>query len=255
MSTKFGLSFIDTDISDYVADPTVAVHTYDDFKLRMISMYIPMPEPKVQTVDLPFSNGSVDLTEAAGTTPYSDRKGLSFEFAYFGDLMDWPLMTHKIANFLHGKKILMIPDNDPSYYYVVRLDLDSQKSSKIACKVVLSGSAEPFKYTLIATNEPWLWDPFRFPDGQIISTSDIVVNGTTNVTIPAGGVLTSPSFIVTQAGAGLGVVYNTKPPRTLYMSATGTYRFPQIKAGGDTATTITLVGQGRVSIAYRSKYL
>ena len=254
MST-FGLSFIDTDISNYVADPTIAVHTYQDFKLRMLTMYIPMPDPKVQTVDLPFSNGSVDLTEAAGITPYADRKGLSFEFVYFGDLMDWPLMTHRLANFLHGKKILMIADNDPSYYYVVRLDLDSQKSSKIACKVVLSGSAEPFKYTLVATHEPWLWDPFRFPDGQIISTADIVVNGTTTATIPAGGVLTSPSFIVTQSIAGLGVVYNTNPPRTLYMPQTGTYRFPQIKAGGDTATVITLVGQGRVSIAYRSKYL
>ena len=37
MST-FGLSFIDTDISNYVADPTIAVHTYQDFKLRMLTM-------------------------------------------------------------------------------------------------------------------------------------------------------------------------------------------------------------------------
>ena len=75
MST-FGLSFIDTDISNYVADPTIAVHTYQDFNLKMLTMFIPMPEPKVQTVDLPFSNGSVDLTEAAGITPYADRKCL-----------------------------------------------------------------------------------------------------------------------------------------------------------------------------------
>lgn len=221
----------------------------------MISFYIPEPEPKIQTVDLPFSNGSVDLTEATGLTPYKDRVGINFEFKYFGDMINWSLMIHNLANFMHGKKLLMISDNEPGYYYVVRLEIDSKKTNKKMNTIVLSGSAEPFKYSIVASHEPWLWDPFSFVSGHIVNTSDIVVDGTTTVEFEAGGMVTSPTFIVTQAGAGLAVVYNTNPPRNLPMSYTGTYRFPQIKVGGENASTITLVGQGMVSIAYRSKFL
>jgi len=254
-AAKFGLKFIDVDIHEYLVDPTIGKHTYTDFDLRMVSMYIPMPEPKTQLVDLPFASGSVDLTEAAGITPYADRSGLSFEFVYFGDLTHWPIMTHNLANYLHGKKLIMIPDNDIEHYYVVRLQLDSQKSNKIACKVVLTGTADPYKYSLLDTHDPWLWDPFSFVDGEITSTADIVVDGTATATITAGGLVSSMEFIVTEAGPGLGVVYNTNPPRTLYMPATGVYVFPQIRAGGPDDTVITLVGQGKVSIAYRKKYL
>lgn len=253
--SSFGLSLIDATIEDYLLDRSIAKHTYRDFDLKMLSMYVPMPETKKQTVNLPFASGSVDLTEAGGVTPYADRDGLQFEFVYFGDLMHWPIMTHNLANFLHGKKLLMILDNDLQYYYVVRLELDSQKSSKHANKVVLKGSAEPFKYSLVGTSDPWLWDPFSFVDGHIISTADITVDGTTNVTIDAGGQPNSPYFIVSQAGAGLGVVYNTNPPRTLPMTQTGTYRFPQIKAGGPNITTVSMVGHGVVSVSYRKRFL
>lgn len=253
--TRFGLTLIDVSINEYLADFSLAKHTYDDFSLRMVSMYIPMPEPKTQLVNLPFASGSVDLTEAAGVTPYADRTGLNFEFVYFGDLMHWPVITHDLANYLHGKKIRVIVDNDLEHYYECRLELDSQKSSKHACKIVLTGTSEPFKYSLLGTDNPWLWDPFSFVDGEIVSTADIVVNGNTDVTISAGGVPTSVPLIVTQAGPGLGIIYNTNPPKTLYMPSTGTYVFPQIKVGGHDATVLNFVGSGRVTISYRKKYL
>ncbi len=254
-ASHFGLSLIDAAIHDYLLGNTIAKHTYTDFGLRMLSMHIPMPKTKVNTVDLPFASGSVDLTEAGGVIPYCDRDGLSFEFIFMGDLMHWPVVTHDLAQFIHGKKLLMIPDNDLEHYYVVRLELDSQKSNKHSNKVVLSGTAEPFKYGLLDTHDPWLWDPFSFVDGEIISTADITVSGTTVVTLPPGGIKNSPSFIVSQAGAGLGVIYPTNPPKTLYMPTSGTYRFPQIKAGGESTASITFVGMGVVSIAYRKRFL
>ena len=251
----FGLTLIDRDIHDYLVDPTIGKHTYTNFGLRMVSMYIPMPKTKTQFVDLPFASGSLDMTEAGGVIPYADREGLNFEFVYFGDLMHWPTMIHDLGNYLHGKKLYMIPDNDLEHYYVVRLELDSEKTYKHTNKVVLSGTAEPYKYILNDSTTPWMWDPFSFVDGEITAISEVVVNGTTTATIAAGGLPNCPSFIVTQAGAGLGVVYNTNPPRTLYMQRTGTYRFPQIKAGGPTATTLTFVGSGRITISYRKKFL
>ena len=230
-------------------------HTYNDYGLVCTKYYIPEPEVKLQRVDLPFASGSVDLTDATGETPYNDREGIEFEFvvqdhSYSG----WDTAIQTIAMDIHGQKLKLISDNDLAYYYNVRLNVDYDKSFKEFGIITLKGTAEPFKYSLLASHDPWLWSPFNFVNGVITSTADIVVNGTTTVTIPAGGVKTSPSFVVTQTN-GLGVIYPTNPPRTLSMPTTGTYRFPQIKAGGKTATTITLVGNGRVSVAYRGRYL
>lgn len=230
-------------------------HTYNDYGLVCTKYYIPEPDVKLQRVDLPFASGSIDLTDATGETPYNDREGIEFEFvvqdhSYAG----WDTAIQTIAMDIHGQKLQMISDNDLAYYYNVRLKVDYDKSYKEFGIITLSGTAEPFKYSVIASHEPWLWNPFNFRNGVIISTADIVVAGTTTVTIPAGGVKTSPSFIVTQSN-GLGVVYDTNPPRTLEMPNTGTYRFPQIKCGGNTATVLTLTGYGRVSIAYRSRFL
>jgi hypothetical protein len=230
-------------------------HTYTDYGLVCTKYHIPEPEVKLQRVDLPFASGSVDLTDATGDTPYNDREGIEFEFvvqdhSYSG----WDTAIQTIAMDIHGQKLQLISDNDLAYYYNVRLNVDYDKSYKEFGIITLKGTSEPFKYSILASHDPWLWDPFNFVNGVIISTADIVVSGTTTVTIPAGGVRTSPSFIVTQTN-GLGVVYNTNPPRTLQMPTTGTYRFPQIKAGGKTATTITLTGNGRVSVAYRGRFL
>lgn len=53
-------------------------HTFNDYGLYMESYYIPEPTTKLELVDLPFSSGSIDLTEATGTIPYNDRTGLEF---------------------------------------------------------------------------------------------------------------------------------------------------------------------------------
>lgn len=260
----YGLAFVDMehDFIDDVEDTESSTetsyvkHTYDDFGLLMTSLYIPEPEVKRQVIDIPFGSGSIDLTEAAGTIPYADREGLSFEFfVKNNDPQSWATAMTNLAMTLHGKKMKMRSDYELDYYFVVRLHIDNQKSDKTHAKIVVTGIAEPFKYSIIASNDPWRWDPFNFETGQIVDTSDIVVDGETTVTIPASGIMTTPTIIVTQAGTGLGIVYNTNPPRVLPMSATGTYRFPQIKAGGDSTTTLTFVGQGRVSVAYRSRFL
>lgn len=226
-------------------------HTYDDYDLVMTSLYIPEPEPKVQRIDLPFASGTVDLTDATGETPYNDREGLQFEFGLVdGNAENWATAIQNISMFVHGKAIKVIPDHDKSYYYLARLSVDTQKSNKTISSIVLKGTADPFKYDVIASNEPWKWSPFRFPDGIIQNTNDIRVDGDTTFHINAGGVLTSPAFIVSKT-EGLGIRYGNK---ILSMPKTGRYQFPQIKVGTN-SETITFTGNGIVSIEYRGRYL
>ena len=70
---------------------------------------------------------------------------------------------------VHGKKVKMILDDEPEHYYRVRLELDGEKTNPVYGQIVLSGTAEPFKYDLQSSGEPWKWDTFNFRTGVIRS--------------------------------------------------------------------------------------
>ena len=223
----------------------------------MTKLYIPYPEPKVHKIDIPHSSGSVDVTEATGNVNYSDREGLELEFkVYCKSYAQWKTLLQSIAAHIHGKKLKMICDDDLDHYYMVRLELDSSRSNNVMSTVVLTGTAEPFKYSLLASNEPWLWDNFNFITGEIHFVDDVIVNGTAKVTVDGGGVPTSPTFYVYES-QNLKVIFNdTEFELKKYNPAKAyeVYRFPQIKVA-DEDVEFTFTGKGKVSIEYRGRFL
>lgn len=219
-------------------------------------MYIPFPKPKIHKIDIPHASGIVDITEATGNVNYSDREGLQLEFiAYCKTYAEWKILLQNIAAYLHGKKLKMICDDDLDHYYMVRLELDSSRTNNIYSKIVLKGSADPFKYAMQASNEPWLWDTFNFRTGEIHYIDDIIVDGTAKVTVNGGGVPTSPTFYVYNS-INLAVIYDdvTYPLPKNSVKAYEVYRFPQIKVA-DEEVEFTFTGKGKVSIEYRGRYL
>lgn len=222
----------------------------------MTKLYIPYPAPKVHKIDIPHSSGSVDVTSATGNVNYSDREGLELEFkAYCKSYAEWKILLQRIAAHLHGQKLKMICDDDKDHYYMVRLELDSTRSNNVNSTITLTGTAEPFKYSLLASNEPWLWDPFNFVTGEIFLIDDVIVNGTANVLVKGGSVPTSPTFYVYES-SNLAVVFDDKsyPLPKNSVKAYEVYRFPQIKVGEDDVE-FTFTGKGRVSVEYRGRYL
>lgn len=220
----------------------------------MTKYYIPMPTTKVEKVDVPFSSGSIDISEITGEPQYNDRTGLSFEFLYYdGDYSRWVAMIQRLALHLHGKKLKMIPDNDKSYYYMVRLEIDPQKTKQISSKVVLTGTAEPFKYEMVASNQPWEWDTLDFVNGVIQEDmSNVTVTGSKTVTIRAGGVPTCPEFYVSSITGSLKVTINNVDYK--FNKGIGLYRFPALKIG-DEDTSLVFTGTGNISISYRGRHL
>ncbi|MBQ0141762.1 MAG: hypothetical protein KBT06_03005, partial [Prevotellaceae bacterium] len=228
-------------------------HTARDYNLFLYSYYMPEPEPKVERVDLPFSSGSIDLTEATGIVPYKDREGLEFKFILKdGNAENFANIVQSLSMFLHGKYLKMIVDHDTSYYYMVRLNVDPKKTNARNSEIVLTGVADPFKYNLLASNEPWEWNPFSFVSGVIQDTSDITVNGEKEIEVMAGGIPTCPEFYVSKIETTLSVVFDDITYK--FASGAGSYRFPQIRISGDDAV-IKFVGKGKVSLAYRGRFL
>lgn len=226
-------------------------HTYDDFGLKMTKMYIPFPEPKVNKIDIPYSSGCIDVTSIAGDVNYSDREGLQFEFkAYCKTYADWKRLLHKLASHLHGKKLEMICDDDRNYYYMVRLQLDSTRSNNVTSTIVLSGTADPFKYSRFKAGENWLWDPFNFETGIISKLSDIVVDGSESILISSDSVPTVPTFEVKNSN-DLKLIFKG---RTYEMPSDKTYYFPQLKIGEE-IVSLDFVGSGTVSVIFTGRYI
>jgi len=247
---SYGVTFVDGEIN---SEDKIEKHTFDDFGLYMTSLYIPEPEPKVNVVDLPFSSGSVDLTEAIGTTPYKDRNGLQLEFKlYDGNYVNWEYQKMTLSMFVNGKKLKMITDSDPGYYYIVRLRVDTTKSNKSNSKIVLTGTADPFKYAVTASNDPWKWDTLNFINGVIVDTSDITVSNYKRVTILAGEIPTCPEFYVEKITDSIKVQYEGKDYK--FDKSVGRYRFPQIRIDTN-HNVLDFIGNGKVSISYRGRAL
>ncbi|HJC90064.1 MAG TPA: phage tail family protein [Candidatus Mediterraneibacter excrementigallinarum] len=227
------------------------IHTERDWGLKLISVYIPMPDPKTQTVDIPGGDGTIDLTEIYGRPAYKDRDGLELAFDLMdGDYTTWFMKYSQFAAEIHGRKVKMVLDDDPDHYYMVRLNLDGKKSNQVYSQITFSGSAEPFKYDLIATNEPWLWDPFNFETGVIREIGEVEITAKNNtVTIIGAGVDTPPVFVVSQAD-NLQLTYGGRT----YTLQVGRNRFPAVRVGKEDVT-LMFSGTGKFEIEYRGRYL
>lgn len=112
-------------------------------------MTIPMPEIVKNEIDLPMQNGVADLTEINGRVYFSERKGIRFSFvSYEKSYKSWSTKYSKMANDFHGKKLKVIIDNDPNYYYMMRLEVDSTKNANKKSIFTLSGTADPYKINI-----------------------------------------------------------------------------------------------------------
>lgn len=227
------------------------IHTEKDWGLKLLSIYIPMPEPKRQIIDIPGGDGNIDLTEINGRPAYNDRAGLELIFDIMdGDYKNWFLKYSEFAKEIHGKKIKMVLDDEPEHYYLVRLNLDGQKNNRVFGTITLSGTADPFKYDHISSNEPWKWGPFNFCTGVIRNLMDIIITDTNNaITILGAGIDNSPVFIVSEAD-NLKLTHLGRD----YILKVGRNRFPAVRVG-EQDVTLAFSGNGKLSIEYRGRYL
>ena len=110
------------------------------------------PKPKVQYVDIPGADGSIDLTESlAGRPVYSDREG-SLDFIVLNDFnvdnynYNWIDVYTDIMRYLHGRRMKMVLEDDPNYYYEGRFEVNSWKSDANNSTIAIDYHLSPYKY-------------------------------------------------------------------------------------------------------------
>lgn len=100
---------------------------------------------KEHYIDIPGSNGGLDLTESLTGFPLYNYIESSFEFIIFNDRflpsvdsngvkigeteVSWEILNRDIRDFLNGKKLYMLLEDDPSWYYYGRFTVGKYDSS------------------------------------------------------------------------------------------------------------------------------
>lgn len=158
-------------------------NTWKDWRLRITSIVIGYPEPKLVQTQVPGMDGILDRTEEFGPVRYSNRK-IQIIFDYDGDYDTWSKISAEISNYLHGINRKVVLSTDPGYYYVGRLKFETTKSNDVICDLKITGDMEPYKYETAPDDGNWLWDPFSFEDGIIREYGNIQVEGQYTMVVP-----------------------------------------------------------------------
>lgn len=201
--------------------------------------------PSVQTkyVKVPLRNGALDLTELLTDEPKYDNRKIKVELLYLGDYIE--AAASNIENYLHGQRFNIEFDSDASYFYAGRCSVSgySKKQKGGGGIITIDVEADPFKYSVVSSDDDWLWDPFDFEEGYINELKNIVVAGSTTVSLIADA---KPTYATITTNAQMNVTYKNKTV-TVTMGSTVLYDF-EFEQGEN---LITLTGNGTVTISYR----
>lgn len=219
-------------------------HSYRDWGLYLKTRpVVSPPVPKTVYEDLPGADGSVDLTEAlTGEVKFEDRD-LKFDFKVIGGRERWYSLFSKIMGDVHGKRVKIIIDEDPSFYYIGRVEVSEWESSKVTSTIVIKARVKPYKMELTSSLEDWLWDPFNFENGIIRNYKDLLVDG--ELTIDVYGRRQSVIPVITSSNA-MTVQYMGNS----YNISAGSNKVYEISLK-EGQNILTFKGDGTVSIDYR----
>ena len=222
-------------------------HSYRDWGLILKSRpVISPPKPKTVYVNLPEADGQIDLSESlTGDIAYGTRT-ISCEFNVIDARSRWSTLYSDIMDYLHGRRMQVIFDEDPVYYYEGRFQVDSWKSDKRTSTIAISGTVDPYKLEKVSSLDNWLWDPFCFETDNARDWKGFVVDGLLSVPIVGSRRPVVPEFIVRNTSGKMALIWGDE----VYLLPTGTTRIPTLTIREGTHTLI-FEGSGTVSISYR----
>lgn len=223
-------------------------HSYYDWGLILeLKPEISPPQPKTVYVSIPGSDGGLDLTESlTGDVKYENRK-IICTFTVINPWEHWANIYSDILDYLQGKQMKVIMDDDPDYFYSGRFAVNQWKSDRKTSTIVIEGIVEPYKLEMFSGLEDWEWDSFNFESGIIREYGELVVDEILTLNIEGRRKVIIPTFTVTSAdGTGMQVEFEGNT----YSLPEGTNKVLNIRLT-EGENILHFVGNGTVSVDYR----
>lgn len=108
--------------------------------------YISPPEPKTKLIEVPGTDTVIDLTESLTSGVKYGLREAEFQFYLFGDRKKWKETYSSILNSLHGKRLKIVIDDDPNWYYIGRVSVGELDADKAVAGLTITAQVEPYKY-------------------------------------------------------------------------------------------------------------
>ena len=198
---------------------------HTDYGLIVAPYAIPMPEPQTNFVEIPGRDGALDLSEAFGTVRYSDRviKLTLYTRAPFDTLIS------AFAADVHGRRMNVIFDRDPGFYYDTRITIEDVERHWGYCELSLECRAKPYKLE------------------QFETTITVLPTGSATVTLTNTRMPVVPSITVS---AEMTLAFMISEKDYSVTLPAGTHTIPSlVLSAGDMKIGIT--GTGSVAFTYR----
>jgi hypothetical protein len=197
-----------------------AYHSYKDLHLILSEKEIGAPEVKTHTLDIPGGDGVIDYTDFFGEPKYSNVQH-RFTFTTIQPRTEFLLQYSTVKNALHGKKVRIILDDDPTFFYIGRCEVSSFKNEKGIGTITITCDCEPYKYNLEKT---------------VVYQA---VDGVADVLLLNGRKRAVPEVRI-ESAAGLNIVYGGS---NVWDLGSGTYTLPELElVEGENVVTVTGVG-------------
>lgn len=225
-------------------------HTLNDWGLALgNNNYIGDPEMETTYISVPGRDGLIDVSTALSGRRVYKKRELAFELGGVHPHTNWDAIISRMRNDIEGRVCRLTLDNDSEYFWRGRVYIQGfDRFRSLGTFTLAVPNADPYKYDVLSSSDPWLWDPFNFETGEIIQDEAHVIVGSGTVLLPAGHMPTSPELVVSDKVSG---TFTVTFDGTTYTLDVGSNKIPAIIVGGDSAVTLTFTGSATVQIVYR----
>ena len=203
------------------------LHSYNDLKLILESKELGSPEVKVRKIDIEGADSSLDYTEFFGEPKYEDVTH-KFSFSTIVPQAQFLSQFSTVKNALHGKKMRIILDGDPLFYYMGRIKVSGFTNDKNIGKISVEADCEPFKYKLEKT---------------VFSTA---VSGTKTISLTNSRKRAVP-VVQIEAASGIRIEYHGS---NIWDLGSGSYMLPELELV-EGVNTVTVTGTGNIKFTWQ----
>lgn len=201
------------------------LHSFYEWGLILSEKEIKAPKPKTIELEIEGSDGVLDYTEFFGGVRYENRQ-LSFKFYKANIVPDGYLALFSVVQqAIHGKKMQVILDDDPAFFYYGRVTVNEWKSNKRLGEIVIEVDAEPYKQSVTETVASF----------QVSSSANIVLENDQKPVIPT---ITTTAEMLIDIGS-----FNESYPA-------GTFQMPELELT-EGSNQVYIEGTGKITFRYR----
>lgn len=154
-------------------DVEEATNTFKDWHIVPLGRPVIVPPvQKLQVIDIPGTNGIMDLSNSLTKYPVFENRQGTFKFAVDHDRIDTPTIYTKILRFIQGTNVKMILEDDPEYFYEGRVFINNidPRSDGTWTEIEFGYDLYPYRKNIHYSIDEWLWDPFNFETDVIQDT-------------------------------------------------------------------------------------